>query len=176
MVIYRGESVSDGRPNRARVEVIRRFHKTGQGLWTEMANNGDPYRVVSLGLLEATRKHVAFDARLGKTHFLSFSADESRALFYAGAHEHDQDDVVAADRSEDDVWPHTHYWAVGCSASVVLVEQPAAARGAGRRSIRRPRAIRPNGVPSPPPSPRAWSSRWVFGAAADAAIQWTVRD
>lgn len=109
MMVYRGESVSDTRPNQARVEVIRRFHKTGQGLWTEMANNGDPYKVVSLGLLEATRKHVAFDLRLGKTHFLSFSADQSRALFYAGAHDHDENEVVSADRAEDDVWPYTRY-------------------------------------------------------------------
>lgn len=109
MIIYRGESVSDARANRARVEVIRGFHKTGQGLWTEMANSGDPYKVVSLGLLEAARKHVAFDLGLGKTHFLSFSADESRALFYSGAHDYDEDEVVLADRAEDDVWPHTRY-------------------------------------------------------------------
>jgi hypothetical protein len=89
--------------------VVKRFHRPGQGLWTQLANGGNPYQLATLGLRQAIASHVTPDGRFGLTHFLSFSASEDRARHFACDRFPTAEEPVEAGRSGDDLWPHTEF-------------------------------------------------------------------
>jgi hypothetical protein len=110
-VSYRGQKFlsfdTESRP-RERVAWIKRFHETGQGLWSQLANCGNPYAVAQFGLLDAVTRHVGAPASFLRTHFLSFTSDEAVALRYARNPPPDEPDIDKASYP-DDSWEHTHY-------------------------------------------------------------------
>jgi hypothetical protein len=108
-ILFRGESLSPLRYDQERVNRIKEFHRTGNGLWTKLGNRGDPYALARMGLVEAVRTHVCIPERFEKTHFLSFTSDETVALRYATSPAvEDPDDVSPAHRP-DEGWTYTRY-------------------------------------------------------------------
>jgi hypothetical protein len=106
-VLFRGESLSPLRGER--ISWLKRFHRAGEGLWTQLANSGNPYAVTQLGLLEAVRLHIGLPDLFAKTHFLSFTANEATALRYAQSPApQDPDDIDKAGRW-DETWNYTRY-------------------------------------------------------------------
>jgi hypothetical protein len=108
-VLYRGESFSTARPDPLRVREVRLFHVAGQGLFTKLANGGNPYELLTLGLDQAIRSHVT--GRFDFTHFLSFSASEECALVFANNLLSEQEIEGAVDRgwSGAELWPDTKF-------------------------------------------------------------------
>jgi len=112
--LFRGEGAGQARIDRAppekvhivrqRLQFLRQFHITGGGLWTMMANGGDPYELARLGITEAVSRHIAF----GKSsiNFLSFSAFEERARVYAGMPE-DRSTLRLWEGDPTESWDHT---------------------------------------------------------------------
>jgi len=83
MVLFRGENIANGNPNR--VDLLKRSLE--HGFPTDLANRGDRYRVQKLGFFSSTIKHVA-DNNLGpdlngSKHFISFSTNRVQAEYYA---------------------------------------------------------------------------------------------
>jgi hypothetical protein len=109
MYLFRGESLSPYRSDRKRVDFIEQFHQTGAGLFTMLANGGNPYLVERIGLHQAIRNHIVPDGKLNGTHFLSFSASEERASFYATNRHPTTVDVLRADLSDATLWGWTAY-------------------------------------------------------------------
>lgn len=83
LVLYRGENIVNGNPNR--VGTFKRLFR--HGLPLDFINGGNPYRVQQLGLLDTTVRHVAENSLgLGSNspkHFISFSEDQGVAETYA---------------------------------------------------------------------------------------------
>jgi hypothetical protein len=112
--IFRGEGTGQSRIDRAppdkqdrvrqRLQHLRQFHDTGGGLWTMMANGGDPYELARLGLQEAVALHIGF----GKSSisFLSFSESEETACRYAGMPQ-DRSTVRGLEGNPADNWDYT---------------------------------------------------------------------
>jgi hypothetical protein len=97
------------RRDQDRLEWIKRFHRTGEGLWTKLVNAGNPYALARLGLVEAVGTHIGKPEKFAKTHFLSFTSDEATALRYAqDPAPEDADDIDKASYP-DETWRHTRY-------------------------------------------------------------------
>jgi hypothetical protein len=107
-VLFRGESLSPLR-NNERLSWITRFHRPGEGLWTKLVNSGDPYALTRLGLIDAVRTHVALPERFEKTHFLSFTSDESVALRYAREPAPEDPEEIDKSGRPDEGWAYTRY-------------------------------------------------------------------
>lgn len=107
--LFRGESLSPLRPPE-RLEWLKRFHRTGEGLWTKLVNAGNPYALTQLGIRDAVGKHIATPDKFDKSHFLSFTTDEATALRYAlePAPEGALEDIDKASYA-DEAWTHTRY-------------------------------------------------------------------
>jgi len=113
LVLYRGESLSARRlesvEGRTRVDEVRKFHLTGQGLWTRLANGGNPYAIQQFGLAEGVGRHIARPETFSKTHFLSFTSQESVALRFACSPPVEDPDDVAKAIGSDEEWQFTKY-------------------------------------------------------------------
>ena len=80
--LFRGDCRDNG-------EVIKHFRMAG--LHTRLINGGNPQYVTEVGLLEAIRVHIAPQISerdlQQKSHFISFTSNREKALFYASSGE-----------------------------------------------------------------------------------------